>query len=143
MSGDLKILVKDPVTGALQLGLQRPPAYVTGLDKLVQIVALEMLNNGQRSIFNPNRGGGLRILIGTNVDYDDPGELFADVRLIVSRVEQSIKQGQVNTKRPPSERLASLQVADLQADETTLSVSVILAVVNEEQQVAQATVAMA
>src|SRR6266849_5272489 len=130
-AGDLKMLLADPTTGALRLGMPRPPEFVSGIDKLVQIVALELMNNGGRSIFRPSAGGGLRVLLGTNVDYDDPSELFADVRITVSRVEGNIKTDQVTTRRPPSERLSTLQIVDLVPDLPNLSVSVLIGVVSE------------
>lgn len=141
-NGDLKVLTADPVTGALSLGLPRPPQYVSGIDKLVQIVALELLNNGGRSIANPSKGGGMRALFGSNIDPDDPSELMTDVQITVSRVEQNIKDGQVNTKRPPSELLTQLQILDIIPDESNLEVRVAIAVINEERRVGQATVAM-
>jgi hypothetical protein len=139
-AGDLKVLIADPATGALTLGLPRPPQYVSGIDKLVQIVVLELLNNGGRSIFQPGGGGGLRAILGTNVDYDDVSELFSDVQVTISRVEENIKQAQVNTQRPPSERLGQLQIVDIVPDEANLAVEVFIGVVNEEQTLAQAVV---
>jgi hypothetical protein len=114
---------------------------VEGIDLLVQIVALLFLLNGGRSISTPGRAGGLRELLGSNLDPDDPAELFADVRLIVSRVEQTIKEEQVRTQRGPSERLQALQLVDIIPDgDNGTSIEVIVAVVNEEQQQAQAVV---
>jgi hypothetical protein len=139
-AGDLKVLIQDPNTGALTLGLSRPPEYVSGIDKLVQIVVLEILNNGGRSIFRPGAGGGLRALLGTNTDYDDVSELFSDVQVTLARVEENIKRAQVTTSRPPSERLSQLQIVDIVPDEPNLAVEVYLGVVNEEQDLAQAVV---
>jgi hypothetical protein len=141
-TGDLKLLTPDPTTGALRLGVVRPAQYVSGIDKLVQIVALELLNNGGRSIFNPGGGGGMRALLGTNVDYDDTSELFSDVQVTVSRVQQNIISGQTNTGRPPSERLAQLQIVDIVPDEANLEVQVVIGVVSEEQQLGHAVVAL-
>lgn len=141
-AGDLRVLIQDPTTGALTLGLSRPPQYVSGIDKLVQIVVLELLNNGGRSIFSPGSGGGLRALLGTNIDYDDVSELFSDVQVTLSRVEENIKQAQVSTSRPPSERLSQLQIVDIIPDESNLAVDVYLGVVNEEGDLAQAVVPM-
>lgn len=139
-AGDLKVLIQDPTTGALTLGVPRPPEYVSGIDKLVQIVVLELLNNGGRSIFRPGAGGGIRALLGTNVDYDDVSELFSDVQLTLSRVEDSIKQAQTSTSRPPSERLSQLQIVDIVPDESNLAVEVYLGVVNEQDELADAVV---
>lgn len=141
-TGDLKVLMADPTTGALRLGVCRPPEFVSGIDKLVQIVALALLNMGGRSIFGTSPTGGLRALMGANVDYDDPSELFGDVRITVSSIEQSIKRAQVTTTRPPAERLARLQLVDIVADEADLGVRVLLGVVNEEESQGQALVAL-
>jgi hypothetical protein len=107
---------------------------VQGIDLLVQIVALLFLNNGNRSIFAPGRAGGLRSFIGVNYDIDDPSELFADLRLVASQVEQTIKQEQESTSRPSSERLLSLQLIDIVPDDSNLEVEIIVQVINEEQQ---------
>ena len=137
---DLKILIRDPATGQLKLGLSRPPQKVEGIDLLVQTVALLFLLNGGRSIVSPGRSGGLRDLLGSNINPDDPSELFADVRLIVSRVEQTIKEEQVRTRRGPSERLQALQLIDIVPENLGTDIEIIVAVVNEEQQQAQAVV---
>ena len=137
---DLKALIADPVTGRLRPGIPRPPQTVEGIDLLVQIVVLLILNNGGRSIVAPDRAGGVRLLIGANYDPSDPAELFADIGLMISQVEQRIKSEQSTTQRPPSERLLSLNLIDLIADEDRLEVDVIIQVINEEQQTAQAVV---
>lgn len=138
---DIKVLYRDDATGALSVGMARPPESISGIDLLVQNVTLLFLNNGGRSIFQPGRVGGLRDLIGINVDPDDPSELFADIQLMASRIEQTIKQEQTQANRPASERLQSLQLVDIVPSDDNTSVEIIVAVVNEEQQVAQAVVA--
>lgn len=139
---DLKIITRDPNTGRLSLGLGRPPQEVSGIDLLVQIVALLFLTNGGRSIASPGRAGGLREFIGLAIDPNDPSELFADIQLMTSRIEQTIKEEQVLTNRPPSERLQSLQLVDIIPDDEQPEIEVIVAVVNEEQQQSQAVVVM-
>ncbi|MBW2691023.1 MAG: hypothetical protein JRE57_00135 [Deltaproteobacteria bacterium] len=138
---DLKILTRDQNTGRLSVGVGRPPQQVEGIDLLVQNVALLFMTNGGRSIVTPDRAGGLRDLIGINYDINDPSELFADIRTMVNLVEQQIKEEQVNTKRPPSERLQSLQLIDIVPDDEQPEIDIVVAVVNEEQQQAQAVVA--
>jgi len=137
---DLKVLITDPNTGRLRVGIPRPPQQVEGIDLLVQIVVLLYLNNGGRSIFAPGRAGGLRDYIGLNHDPDDPSELFADLRLMTSRIEQIIKEEQARTTRPPSERLQSLFVLDIIPDDTQPEIEIQVQVVNEEQTTAQAVV---
>jgi hypothetical protein len=137
---DIRMLVRDPNTGRLRLGMTRPPQKVEGIDFLVQLVALAFLNNGGRSIFQPGRVGGLRQFIGLNFDPNDPSELFADIRLITSQIEQTIKEEQVLTGRPPSERLFMLQLIDIVPDEEQPEIEIVVAVVNEEHDQAQAVV---
>ena len=139
---NLKLLVRDPATGRLKLGMPRPPEFVQGIELLVQLVAILFLTNGGRSITNPGWAGGMRALLGTNYDISDPSELMADIKLIVSRVEELIKQDQVRTRRPPSEMLQALQLIDLVPDPVNPEIEVIVAVVNQEQQQAQAVVVM-
>jgi|SRR5690606_9098607 len=137
---DLKVLIRDPATGRLRLGMPRPPQTCSGIDLLVQTVALTLMNNGGRSVISPGRAGGMRALLGSNINPEDPSELFADVSLIISRVEQLIKEEQVRTRRPPSERLQSLRLIDIVPDEHNPEIEIIIAVVNEEQQQSQAVV---
>ena len=139
MAGDLKMLSLSS-SGALELGLAIPPEFVEGIDKLVQIVTLVLLTNPGRSIFTPSKGGGIRSLIGSNIDPDDPGELFADIRLMIERTRDFIFQTQVNTTRPSSERLKDLQLVDIVLNEDSDQVEVLLGVINEEQDVGQALV---
>jgi hypothetical protein len=113
---------------------------VEGIDLLVQIVALLYLSNGGRSIFEPGRAGGLRSFIGLNFDPDDPAELFADLRLMTSRIEQMIKEEQEKTRRTASERLLALQLLDIIPDDINPEIEIIVQVVNEEQQTQQAVV---
>lgn len=137
---DLKLLIRDSITGRLRPGVPTPPEQIEGIDLLVQNVALLYLTNGGRSIVFPNRVGGLREFIGANFDPTDPSELFADIRMMTSQVEQRIKEEQVATARPPSERLLTLQLIDIVPDEDQLEIEVVVAVTNEEQQTAQAIV---
>lgn len=137
---DLKVLTRDATTGRLIPGVPRPPQTVSGIDLLVQIVALLYLNNGGRSIFTPGRAGGLRDFIGLNFDPDDPSELFADLRLMTSRIEQMIKEEQEQTGRPTSERLQQLLLLDIIPDPVQPEIEIIVQVINEEQQTSQAVV---
>jgi len=137
---DLSLFTIDALTGRLRLGMSRPPISIEGIDLLAQSVSLLFLNNGGRSIFYPGRGGGLRNYIGHNFDPEDPSELFADLRLMVTRIERIIKEEQVRVSRPPSERLQSLDLLDIVPDDEQPEIELIVAVVNEEQRQQQAIV---
>lgn len=136
----LKVLTIDEQSGALVLGIPRPQQMVKDIDLLVQIVALTLLNNGGRSIIRPGWAGGVRRLLGTNVDPDDMDEVFADFRIMVSMVEQLIKEDQVGTRRGPSERLQSLQLIDVGPDSGDLAVIATIAVISETHDQSRAIV---
>lgn len=137
---DLKLLSRDPNTGRLRPALSRPPEVVEGVDFLVQLVALTYLTNPGRSIISPDRGGGLRRFLGSNFDLTDPSELFADLRVLTSQVEQIIKEEQQRTTRPPSERLSALQLVDLIPSNDQPEVDMIVQIVSEDQQQTRAIV---
>jgi len=137
---DLKVLKRDAFTGRFTPGMSRPPETVSGIDLLVQVVVLLLLNNGGRSIFQPGRAGGLREFIGQNFDPDDPSELFADLRLMISRAEQIIKEEQEQTHRSPAEKLLSLQLLDIIPDPEQPEIEIIVQVMNQQQQTQQAVV---
>jgi hypothetical protein len=137
---DLKILTLDPNTGRFRPGLTSPPEEIDGIDLLVQNVTLLYLTNGGRSIVTPDRVGGLRQFLGSNFDPDDPSELFADITMMTRQIEQQIKEEQVSTNRPPSERLQSLQLIDIIPDEEEGAIEIRVSVVNEEEQRQQAVV---
>ena len=139
MGADLKMLTRT-ADGTLVLGLARPPQFVDGIDKLVQIVTLVLLTNPGRSIISPGKGGGIRSLLGSNIDPDEPEELFADIRLMVERTRTYILQTQANTSRPPSERLRDLSLIDIVLNDDSDQVEVLLGVINEDQDVGQALV---
>lgn len=134
------MFTRDENTGRLRLGLSTPPQTVEGIDFLVQLVAMSLLNGGGRSIFNPGRGGGLRQYIGQNYDPEDPAELLADITIIVNRVDQSIKEEQNLVSRHPSERLSEIIIVDLRPNEEAQEIDLIIYVVNEEDKQAQAAI---
>jgi len=137
---NLKIFTVDQATGRFLLGLSRPAKEISGIDILAQNVTQLFLTNGGRSIVTPDRVGGLRQFLGANVDLDEPAELFADIVMMTRQVEQQIKEEQVNTNRPPSERLQELRFIDIIPDEEQSAIEIRVQVVNEEQQQTQALV---
>lgn len=139
---DIKIVHKDPNTGVLTIGIPRPPQFVSGIDLLVQIVTIELLTSPGRDIIDPDAGGNLRSLIGSNMAFDDEAEIFAEMRVMVSAAEENIKRKQRNSNRPASEQLGQLQLIDIVPDEENLQLEVILRVVSLDQQDTSAIVGL-
>jgi hypothetical protein len=139
---DIQLVKRDPLTGVLTVGISRPPAYVFGINLLVQIVVLELMSSPGRDINDPGAGSSLRSLIGANVAFDDESEVFAEVKMIVKTAETNIKNRQNTSNRPSSEQLAKLELLDIVPDEENLQLEIILRIVSMDQQDTQAIVGL-
>lgn len=139
---DVRVVQRAPITGVLSIGFSRPPQYVSGIEKLVQIVTIELLTSPGRDINDPDAGGNLRSLIGANVSFDEEAEVFAEIRLMIKAAESNIKQRQQNTNRPSSEQLSRLDIIDVVPDEENAQLEVMLRVVSLDQQDTQAIVGL-
>ena len=139
---DIRVVTRNTTTGVLSIGIPRPPQYVSGIDLLVQIVVIEMLSSPGRDIVDPNDGGNLRSLVGSNVGFDDEGEVFAEVRMMISATEENIIRKQRTSNRPASERLSRLELVDIVPDEENAQLEIILRVVSLDQQDTEAIVGL-
>lgn len=137
---DIKVVTRNEITGVLEIGISRPPQYISGIDLLVQIVVLELLHSPGRSIIDPESGGNLRSLIGSN--FDDEGEIYADVKMMINTVEKNIRAAQESTNRPSNEKLAKLVLMDIVPDEEQALLEIMLRVVSMDQQTSDAIVGL-
>lgn len=117
---DLQITIVDETTGLVTLGLPRVPKILTGLDKLVQLVALSFLRNPGKSVFWPTEGSGLRADIGF-YNYHDVAGAEIRVRAVqaVKDVEAEIIARQDPNSGSPDERLQKLELRDFAFDPET------------------------
>ena len=76
---DFRVISIDERTRQITLTPGVSPKKISGLEKLVQIVYLAILNDPGRNVFTPEQGSGLPSLIGTNINPNDPQEALADV----------------------------------------------------------------
>lgn len=139
---DVKIVSKDPETGVLSIGISRPPQFVSGIDLLVQVVAIELLHSPGRDIIDPDTGANLRSLIGSSVAFDDESEIFAEIRLMVKAAEDNIKKTQASSNRPSNEQLGRLELMDIVPDEESLQLEIIIRVTSLDQQSTSAVVGL-
>lgn len=108
---DFRIIRIDPRTRKVTISPSIPPRKVTGLEKLIQVVVLALLNDVGRNVFDPDQGSGLPSLIGSNINPNDPTEALADVTERVEKVREEILENQNNLENEDStERLADLQI---------------------------------
>lgn len=108
---DFKIIRIDSRTRRVTINPSMPPRKVTGLEKLIQVVVLALLNDVGRNVFDPDQGSGLPSLIGSNINPNDPTEALADVTERIEKIREEIIENQNNLENEDStERLADLQI---------------------------------
>lgn len=127
---DIQLLQVDQETGIISLGLGRAPKVLTGMDLLVQLVALALLKNPGQDVIDPYEGSGLRSLIG-EYNFTESEEIKIAVLQRTKQVEKEIIGRQLVGVGDPSERLKSLSVLDVAADPAASKVLIRVKVVNE------------
>lgn len=109
---DAKIVHIDPVTRVASLRLSSE--VVEGVDELVQVVVLSLLNTSGKSVLDPAEGGGLPDLIGTNLSADDPQELFAEVQQRINKTQAEVTAQQVGLTLDPEAKLRSITILSIE-----------------------------
>ena len=127
---DLSLIRTDPVTGVVSLAMGQTARAVTGIDLLVQLVALSFLRNPGRDVLDPDEGSGLRAAIGQH-NISDSEELRLLVVQRTRSVEREILSRQTTSVTSPEERLSKLNVLDVASDETGGRVLIRVQVINE------------
>ena len=107
---DYKVIKIDEITRIVSLEPPFPPVKVTGLEKLVQMVYLAIMNSPGRSALAPGDGGGLVDMIGQwNIDSVDISEVLAEISERIEKIKDEILEYQTNLElEDPSERLQDI-----------------------------------
>lgn len=126
---EIKIVHVDPITK--QVSFQLSSKEVVGVDKLVQIVILHLLEDPGQAILDPESGGGLLNLIGSNFSLADPQEIFTEVQLRISKTEAEIANSQIGLDLDPEEKLKSLKLIDIREGTQTDEIFILIRVINE------------
>lgn len=107
------------------------PKKVTGISKLIQIVVLSLLTVPGRDVLDPDLGGGLPSLVGSNIDPNDSTELFGEVAQRVKKAQKEIISAQVGLNEDPEEKLQELQIVSISQGSSADEVFVRVRVINE------------
>lgn len=126
---DIQCIVVDPVSGRVSLALGSK--ILTGMQKLVQIVILSLLNIPGKDVLDPASGGGLPAMIGENFDPNDKAELYSEVVRRVAASESQVLASQIGLTLPAAEQLAKLQVVNIKNAVNSDSADVTLRITNE------------
>ena len=107
------------------------PLSVTGVDKLIQIVTMELLSSPGRDIFNLSGGAGLREVLPTGAQQKTETGVLSDLSIAIMRIEENIKARQNEEEIDPKARLASLILLDVQFDQPNATWNVTVRLTSE------------
>ena len=92
------------------------PLPATGLDKLIQIVTMELLSSPGRDIFNLPGGAGLREILPVGANKRTESGVLADLSIAIMRISDGIKARQNEEESDPKARLANLDLISVEFD---------------------------
>lgn len=129
---DVQMIERDPLSGRISFKLRAK--RLTGISKLVQIVVLSLMNVPGQDVLDPDKGGGIPTLVGSNIDPNDSTEIFAEVARRIRKTEQEIIDFQIGVNDPPDEKLRELRILGIERGGSADEVFVRIRVVNEAGQ---------
>ena len=126
---DISLLKIDE--GTRMVTLQVGSKAVTGLTKLTQIVVLSLLNNPGRDILDPDRGAGIRDMIGMNFDPTDLSEILAELSQSIRKSEKEILADQVGLNVISSEKLREIKIISVSPGSSLDEIAARIRIINE------------
>lgn len=109
---EIQIIDREPDTGKIFFKLKAKK--LTGISKLVQIVVLSLMNVPGQDVLDPDKGGGLPALLGSNIDPNDSVEVLAEIARRVRKTEQEIIDFQIGVNDSPEEKLRELRILGIE-----------------------------
>lgn len=132
MSQEYQVIKIDERTRKVTVDPPFPPKEITGIDKLIQVVVLAILNDPGRSVFDPERGSGIPSMIGTNFDPNDPQDSISRVSERIDKIKDEIITDQhVLTNEDLSELLADLEITNVDTGLNIDSLEVELSLISQ------------
>ena len=125
---DIQVIGVDPTTGKVSWGLNSKS--ISGLSELAQIVILSLLNVPGRDVLDPEKGGGLPEMIGTNTDPENLNEITAEVARRVRKTQKEIVAQQIGLNLPAEAKLRDVQILSVAYGPTTDQIDIRLRVIN-------------
>lgn len=133
MSKSVRVVYVDPVSREISLQFPLIPQYITGIDLLIQVVALAYLTNPGQDINSPDDGSGVREIIG-QIDVVGEEQLKADFLTRTAKIEGEIIANQSTLDLPASERLRSLTIQGMAVDAVNLELKARVKIENQAGQ---------
>ena len=130
MSKGLRIDTLQLVDGTRYLvfnEITKSPKVISGIGKLAQSVEKLLLTTPGTDLFNPDSGGGILGLVGTNIDPAAEKELFSKIQQSIGYVETEILNAQEGANLPLDEQLVSLTLSNVRVDNfDTINISILV-----------------
>jgi len=126
---DISLLKIDGITR--KVTLEVGSKTVSGLTKLLQIVVLSLLNNPGRDILDPDRGAGIRDMIGMNFDPTDLTEILAELTQRIRKSEKEILADQVGLNVISSEKLREIKIISVSPGDALDEIAARIRIINE------------
>ncbi len=124
---DIQQIYVDPITR--KVIFKTVAKVITGIDELIQVVVLSIVNSPGKDPLDYERGGGLSELIGYNIT--DMAELYAEVARRVTISEREIIERQAGTNIEAEAKLKNLNLLDVTEGDTIDEIFVKLEIINE------------
>ena len=126
---DIQIIDVHPTTRVVSFVMKAKK--ITGISKLIQIVVLSLLNVPGQDVLDPDLGGGLPSLIGSNINPNDSTEIFADVVQRIKKCQREVIDAQIGLNEDPEEKLQELQIVSIDNGTNLDEIFVRIRVINE------------
>lgn len=133
---DISLIRLNPDTREISLELQS--RLVTGVNKLLQLVILSLLNTAGKDIIDPERGAGLPDMVAGNYDPSDLTEIVADLTQRIKKTEAEVISSQTGLSVGASERLKEIAIVSITQGQSVDQILITIRVVNELGQSAEA-----
>lgn len=102
------VYTNDLLPGTYKVSYRLGSSTVSGVDRVAQKVIKVLLTSPGSDIFNPNLGVGLNDLVGKS--FSSFGELSSDVALSIRSAESQIKEAELESGLPDSEKLGGIRI---------------------------------
>lgn len=126
---DTKIVHVHP--SSRQVSIRLSPMTVSGIDLLIQLVVLSLLNDPGKAILDIADGGGLPELIGRNLSMEDPQELYAELQQRINKTKTEVLNQQLGLDLEAEEKLRDLTILSVEPGVDESSATVRIRLINE------------
>lgn len=116
LTGDLRVIQRDPYTGKITFGMSTIPTQVTGIDKLVQTFVFALMNDPGRDVLDPTQGAGLMSMLGQyNLDPYDKTPIIDEIYRRMDKASDDIKRSQDGlTNEDPNAMLNTFRLINVE-----------------------------